>query len=65
MGSPDAYGLLTSRWQCGAEATLTHVACTASLHRAPIEVEIGGALVRVHEGTDAQQLRIVLQALRA
>lgn len=42
-----------------------HVACTASLHRAPIEVEIGGALVRVHEGTDAQQLRIVLQALRA
>lgn len=32
---------------------------------APIEIEIGGAVVRVPPGADAQQLRIVLQALRA
>lgn len=31
----------------------------------PIEIEIAGAMVRVHRGTDAQQLRLVLQALRA
>ncbi len=30
-----------------------------------IEIELGGAVVRVREGVDAQQLRIVLQALRA
>jgi transposase-like protein len=39
--------------------------CTVSLPRAPIEVEIGGALVRVHEGTDARHLRMVLDSLRA
>ena len=32
--------------------------------RAPA-IELGGALVRVREGVDAQHLRIVLQALRA
>ena len=31
----------------------------------PIEIEVAGAIVRVHHGTDAVQLRIVLQALRA
>lgn len=31
----------------------------------PIELEIAGAIVRVRPGTDAQQLRVVLQALRA
>jgi hypothetical protein len=31
----------------------------------PIEIELAGAIVRVHRGTDAQQLRVVLQALRA
>lgn len=34
-----------------------HAVCTAPLPRAPIEVEIGGALVRVHEGADARHLR--------
>ncbi len=32
---------------------------------APIEIELAGAVVRVHEGVDAQQLRLVIQALRA
>jgi transposase len=31
----------------------------------PIEIEVAGAMVRVHRGTDVQQLRMVLQALRA
>jgi transposase len=31
----------------------------------PIEIEVAGAIVRVHHGTDAVQLRMVLQALRA
>lgn len=31
----------------------------------PIEIEVAGAIVRVHPGTDATQLRMVLQALRA
>jgi len=31
----------------------------------PIEVEVAGAIVRVHQGADAAQLRMVLQALRA
>ena len=31
----------------------------------PIEIEVAGALVRVHHGTEPAQLRIVLQALRA
>jgi len=30
-----------------------------------IEIELGGAIVRVPDGVDAQHLRIVLQALRA
>ena len=30
----------------------------------PIEIELAGALVRVHRGADAQHLRLVLQALR-
>lgn len=30
-----------------------------------IEIELAGALVRVHHGVDATQLRAVLQALRA
>lgn len=39
---------------------------TAPLQPAPpVEVEFAGAIVRVHRGTDAQQLRVVLQALRA
>lgn len=37
----------------------------ASAPGAVIEIEIGGATVRVREGTDSQQLRMVLQALRA
>lgn len=36
-----------------------------SVPRAPIEIEIAGAVVRVPPGADAQQLRVVLQALRA
>jgi transposase-like protein len=36
----------------------------AVVPRAPIEIEIAGAVVRVPDGTDAQQLRMVLQALR-
>ena len=32
--------------------------------RVPIEIELGGALVRVHCGVDAQTLRLVLAALR-
>jgi transposase len=31
----------------------------------PIEIEVAGAIVRVHHGTDAVQLHMVLQALRA
>jgi transposase len=31
----------------------------------PIEIEVSGAIVRVHHGADAVQLRMVLQALRA
>ena len=31
----------------------------------PIEIEVAGAIVRVHHGADAVQLRMVLQALRA
>jgi len=31
----------------------------------PIEIEFAGAIVRVHRGTEAEQLRTVLQALRA
>lgn len=31
----------------------------------PIEIEIAGAVVRVHHGTELPQLRMVLQALRA
>lgn len=31
----------------------------------PIEIEVAGAIVRVHRGTDAAQLRMVLRALRA
>lgn len=42
-----------------------HAVCMAPLPRAPIEVEIGGALVRVHEGTDAGHLRMVFDLLRA
>lgn len=37
----------------------------ASALGAVIEIEIGGATVRVREGTDSQQLRMVIQALRA
>jgi transposase len=37
----------------------------SAVPRAPIEIEIAGAVVRVPAGADAQQLRIVLQALRA
>ena len=32
---------------------------------ASIEIELAGALIRVHRGVDPQQLRLVLQALRA
>jgi transposase len=32
---------------------------------APIEIEVAGALVRVHDGVDARRLRMVLDALRA
>ena len=32
---------------------------------APIEIEVAGAVVRVFHGTEAAQLRMVLQALRA
>jgi transposase len=38
---------------------------TAAPMRAPIEIEIAGAVVRVHEGAQAATLRVVLQALRA
>lgn len=31
----------------------------------PIEIEVAGAVVRVHHGTELAQLRVVLQALRA
>ncbi|MBL0422632.1 transposase [Ramlibacter sp. AW1] len=31
----------------------------------PIEIEVAGALLRVHHGTEPEQLRMVLQALRA
>jgi transposase len=31
----------------------------------PIEIEVAGAVVRVHHGTQPAQLRMVLQALRA
>lgn len=34
-------------------------------HCAPIEIEIAGAVVRVHADSDAVALRMVLQALRA
>ena len=30
----------------------------------PIEIEFAGAVVRVHRGSDAEQVRVVLQALR-
>ena len=51
---------------------MTEAAVLPHLALAPIDspfdeavIEIGGATVRVREGTDSQQLRMVLQALRA
>ncbi len=38
---------------------------SSSATTAPIEIEVGGAVVRVHEGVDAHRLRMVLDALRA
>lgn len=47
---------------CGQEpAVAVPQPARASL---PIEIEVGGALVRVHHGTEPAQLRMVLQALR-
>jgi transposase len=37
----------------------------AAAARAPIEIEIAHAVVRVHDSADAATLRMVLQALRA
>jgi hypothetical protein len=31
----------------------------------PIEIEVAGAIVRVHDGVDARQLRMVLDVLRS
>lgn len=45
---------------CGREPAAAPVQPTPS-----IEIEFAGAIVRVHRGTDALQLRAVLQALRA
>lgn len=38
---------------------------TVQAARAPIEIEVAHAVVRVHEGADAATLRMVLQELRA
>lgn len=37
---------------------------SAAAARAPIEIELAGAVVRVYEGVDVRRLRIVLDALR-
>lgn len=37
---------------------------SAAAARAPIEIELAGAVVRVYEGVDVRWLRIVLDALR-
>lgn len=44
--------------------TITPDAAAEPAVRAPIEIELPGALVRVPEGTDARLLRTVLDALR-
>lgn len=49
---------------CAAERGAAMVQAAAPA-RAPIEVEIAGAVVRVHPDADAATLRMVLQALRA
>lgn len=49
---------------CGVERGAAR-AQPAAPHRAPIEIEIGEAVVRVQLDADAGVLRMVLQALRA
>jgi transposase-like protein len=44
---------------------LEPAAATQPPARLPIEIEVAGAIVRVHHGTETAQLRMVLQALRA
>lgn len=50
---------------CGVERGGAAMVQSAAPARAPIEIEIAGVVVRVHDGADAAGLRMVLQALRA
>jgi transposase len=47
-----------------AQVPATPTVPASSAAAAPIEIELVGAVVRVYEGVDARQLRIVLEALR-
>ena len=57
---PQILPVTVLRQDCAAGA-----AAVVTQSSPPIELEIAGAVVRVHPGTDAQLLRVVLQALRA
>lgn len=60
--SPAVLPVVLTPQPCGKEpAAAIPQSAPASL---PIEIEVAGALVRVHHGTEPAQLRMVLQALR-
>ena len=47
-----------------AQVPATPTVPASSAAATAIEIEVAGAVVRVYEGVDARQLRIVLEALR-
>lgn len=49
----------------GPEALPAQPTITMPRAAASIEIELAGALVRVHEGVDQRHLKLVLEALRA
>ncbi|MEJ8838193.1 IS66-like element accessory protein TnpA [Ramlibacter sp. AN1133] len=62
-GAPAVLPVVLAPQPCGVESTAATPQPAPSSH--PIEIEVAGALVRVHHGTQPAQLRMVLQALRA
>jgi transposase len=60
--SPVVLPVVLGPQPCGQEPA---VAMPQSPVGPPIEIEIAGAVVRVHHGADSAHLRMVLQALRA
>jgi transposase len=47
------------------QAPVSPTVAASTVEAAPIEIELAGAIVRVHDGVDARRLRMVLDALRA